>query len=86
MSETAEAAVYVVQMRYKSDRKAGVAWEDIATVKVPPRTHRKTVIERAVEQAGITLEGAIMVRVLDAGSAQETQVEIEHLPPKLRIG
>jgi hypothetical protein len=59
-------------------------WTDIWRGTVPSRTHRKTVIEMALK--GQTVDWPMTVRVLDAGAARETQVEIEHLPPRLRIG
>jgi hypothetical protein len=59
---------------------------DIATVTVPARTHRKTVIEKALEAANVVIDGPMIVRVLDAGSARETKVETEQPPPRLKIG
>jgi hypothetical protein len=78
-------AVYVVQ--WQRVNEAGV-WDDIGTVTVPARTHRKTVIEKALDEAAIRPDhGAMMtVRVLDEGSARETKVETEQPPPRLKIG
>jgi hypothetical protein len=76
-------AVYVVQER-REDEEGG--WVDLATVTVPARTHRKTVIEKALEQAKTVLSRPITVRVLDEQSARETPVETEQPPPRLRIG
>jgi hypothetical protein len=51
------------------------------------RTHRKTVIEKALEAAGITqTDGEMTVRVLDAEAARESKVETEQPPPRLKIG
>jgi hypothetical protein len=42
-------AVYVVQVQQRVRRRgARMEWVDIATVTVPARTHRKTVIEKAL--------------------------------------
>jgi hypothetical protein len=77
-------AVYVVQVQRANED--GV-WDDIETVTVPARTHRKTVIEKALDQAAITLgPSAMIVRVLDEGSARESRVESEQPPPRLKIG
>jgi hypothetical protein len=82
-------AVYVVQKQQEEgegpdDRH--MAWVDIATVTVPARTHRKTVIEKALGDAGLDLTGGVVVRVLDEGSARESKVETEQPPPRLKIG
>jgi hypothetical protein len=77
-------AVYVVQ-EYRPGGQAGV-WRDLAVVTVPARTHRKTVIEKALEQANASIDGVMTVRVLDEQSARESKVETEQPPPRLRIG
>jgi hypothetical protein len=74
-------AVYVVQ--WQRANETGV-WDDIDTVTVPARAHRKTVIAKALESFPLT--GAMTVRVLDAGSARETKVEMEQPPPRLKVG
>jgi hypothetical protein len=92
-------AVYVVQhsavLQIQDDGGPGSrveAWVDIATVTVPARTHRKTVIEKAIDQAAenedvdLDLTAALTVRVLDAESARVTPVEMEQPPPRLKIG
>jgi hypothetical protein len=85
-------AVYVVQQRREGGKdvpgvQADYVWEDIATVTVPARTHRKTVIEKALDQAfAPTAPGTSVLRVLDEGSARETKVEMEQPPPRLKIG
>jgi hypothetical protein len=85
--EKMREAVYVVQKRRDMPTSESEAWTDIATVTVPARTHRKTVIEKALGQAGVTeTNGAIFVRVLDAESARESKVETEQPPPRLKIG
>jgi hypothetical protein len=82
-------AVYVVQAQRDAEDDSGVlwrGWEDIATVKVPARTHRKTVVEKALGQASTDLSGGpILVRVLDEQSARETKVETEQPPPRLKL-
>jgi hypothetical protein len=88
-------AVYVVQVQGEIDRDKTFAddpdnptlfWLDVATVTVPARTHRKTVIEKALLAANVDIDGAITVRVLDEQSARETKVETEQPPPRLKIG
>jgi hypothetical protein len=68
--------------------KAYGAWVDVATVTVPPRTHRKTVVERAFEQAGVSVAvgETVSVRVLDADSARVLPVGSVQPPPQLTIG
>lgn len=63
-------------------------WEDITTVKVPPRTHRRTVVERALAQVNLAPEVGgepLLVRALDVDSAHARTVEAEQPPPQLRI-
>ncbi len=64
------------------------AWVDVATVTVPARTLRKTVVEKALSEAGITPEvgGQMHVRVLDAQSASPFTVGAEQPAPVLVIG
>lgn len=65
MSEERKMAVYVVQ------QQGAEHWTDIATVEVPSRTKRWTVIEAALRQAGLSPEsGPVFVRVLDADAAR----------------
>jgi len=77
-------AVYVVQT------EDGLLWKDIATVTVPAKTKRKTVIARAVEQAGDALKlgptTSVVLRVIPAEHAEKIKVEMEQPPPQLRIG
>jgi hypothetical protein len=85
-------AVYVVQEQRDAVDDSGqtlwTGWLDIATVTVPARTHRKTVIEKALEEAGIMHTNGVKltVRVLDEEAARETPVETEQPPPRLKIG
>lgn len=62
---------YVVQVeRLESDDGPRV-FVDIATVEVPPRTKRQTVIERGLAEAGVhPSDGPVAVRVLDARAAE----------------
>lgn len=79
---------YVVQKR--SEQEPDV-WTDVATVTVPPRTKRRTIIERALEltptEAPANVGDTATFRVLDSGSAAEVPVALE-VPsvPQLRIG
>lgn len=53
------------------------AWQDIATVTVPPKSPRKKVIGLALAQSGIRPAAdsePLCVRVLDAASFHETKV------------
>jgi hypothetical protein len=66
----AEALVmaYVVQVREVVDIEPDEpydVWRDVATVEVPPRTKRRTVLERGLEQAGITKTPDLEARCLD---------------------
>jgi hypothetical protein len=65
------------------------AWVDVATVTVPPRTARKTVVTKGLMQAGITPDPgqpAPRVRVLDADSAFVHEPEAKQPPAKWVIG
>lgn len=63
----------------------GPGWRDIATVTVPVRTKRSTIVEKALQQAGIK-DGKESLRVLDEQSAREIGVEWEQPPPRLKLG
>lgn len=82
-------AAYVVQMR-DPDHADGKVWEDVATVTVPAKTKRKTVIAKAVEEAGTDLTllptMPVRLRVIPAEHAEEIKVEMEQPPPQLKIG
>jgi hypothetical protein len=75
-------STYVVQ------RQDGEHWNDLATVEVPQRTKRKTIIEKALEEAQhIPAVGArIAVRVLDGPSSEVLYVTAEEQPPRLKVG
>jgi hypothetical protein len=84
-------AVYVVQKQQEEgegpdDRH--MAWVDIATVTVPARTHRKTVLEKAVEENGQFEfdRSPVVVRVIPLEHAEAITVEWEQPPPRLKIG
>jgi len=82
MSEDNGTSKYVVQ---RQDTLEGVeTWTDIATVAVPPRTKRKTILEKALAEAGERQEG--LYRVLDEESQREMRVSLEEQPPRLKIG
>jgi hypothetical protein len=84
-------AVYVVQLQELIDYEPNepfTAWRDIATVTVPARTHRKTVIEKAVGEVG-QFEfkgGKEVVRVIPLEHAEAIEIEWEVPPPRLKIG
>jgi hypothetical protein len=72
-SDEDELVAYVVVVaRDALDDSGNVLWsgfEDVATVKVPPRTKRRTVIERGLKEAGIKKTPELEVRVLDPPAA-----------------
>lgn len=63
-------------------------WTDVATVTVPARTQRKTVIEKALNDAGLVppVGEQFEVRVLDADSSRTVTVGSVQPPPVLQIG
>ena len=62
-----QAVTYVVQRRGENE----LMWFDLATVEVPPRTKRWTVIEAGLRQAGLSpADGPVFVRVLDGNAAR----------------
>lgn len=78
-----EGAMYVVMTK-----DASGYWSDVATVAVPKRTKRDTVIRRALEQVGMTRgrPAEMTVRVVPLEHAQEIPVSWEQPPPQLVIG
>lgn len=83
---------YVVQIERElpHPRPEGIekAWQDIATVTVPPRTPRKTVIKKALAEAGITpnADGSKpRIRALDVDSAEVHEPEPHQPPPEWRL-
>lgn len=66
-----------------------LAWQDVATVTVPPRTKRSAVVKQALAEAGITPEPgkpAPRVRVLDEESAFVHEPEAKQPPAEWVIG
>jgi hypothetical protein len=87
--ENGAMSTYVVQMMVR-EKGGESTWQDVATVQVPPRTKRKTIIEKAAEQADRPLveiggAGAVM-RVLDEESAAGFAVAMVAGPARLVIG
>lgn len=76
--------VYLVQQRFVEAEQ--VCWMDLASVTVPPRSKRSTVIRVAIEQSGEAVESGMVVRVLDAASAVEVPVGTRQPPAELVIG
>lgn len=100
LSEVTTEITYVVQMQrnvsrfYDEDQDtafadpAGYAWRDIATVKVPPRTKRSTVIKQALREAGIlpNADGSKpKLRALDVDSAEVHEPEAHQPAPEWRL-
>lgn len=80
--------VYVVQMEMALSSENHTAWRDIATVKVPPRTKRSTVIKQALKDAGIApnADGSKpRLRALDVDSAEVHEPEAVQPPPEWRL-
>lgn len=63
------------------------AWIDLATVTVPGRTKRATIIGKALREAGIlpTEAEPLRLRVLDARSAHVTVVGLRQRDPELEL-
>lgn len=80
-------STYVVQQEAGTEEGLQ-AWTDIATVKVPHRTKRSTVLREALKEAGISpVDGTeLTLRVLDADSAEETTVRGKPRDPEWEIG
>ena len=70
--------------RDDQEREVAEEWEDVTTVKAPPRTKRRTIIKRGLEQAQMTGE-RLEVRVLDARSAHVSRVNWRTPEPQLEI-
>jgi hypothetical protein len=81
MAEENGQSTYVVQTRQQDGE-----WTDSATVSVPPRTKRKTILEKALAGFAPKLGEKWECRVLDEESARITPVESEEQPPRLKIG
>lgn len=83
-------SVYIVQVLSKENGTQSY-WQDVARVEVPPRTRRKTIIEKAQEMAEpnplVDAGGnGTVVRVLDEESAYGYPVAMVTGPPRLVIG
>jgi hypothetical protein len=78
---------YVVQQA-TSLKDYGGTWKDLATVEVPARTKRSTVIKEALKQAGVqpAADGSRpRLRALDAESAEVHEPEAHHPPMEWRV-
>lgn len=85
MSDESKAtAEYVVQMhKLTGDVEL---WQDIATVKVPAHTQRKTIIGRAIAESGVkpAVGGEpLRLRALDARSSHVTTVSAKAVDPQM---
>lgn len=63
-------------------------WKDVATVTVPPRTKRRTIIEKGLKDANVTIQPGqtLYVRALDEESARETKATVSQPAPQLELG
>lgn len=86
---------WLVQSGYMTtvDGEPRQAWLDVGAVTVPPRTRRRTILEKALAEypaaAPHEMEDDVLFRVLDAGSTAAIPVGWEVPPapePVLRIG
>lgn len=76
-------STYVVQRR-REGAALEECWDDVATVTVPPRTRRQTVLRQALDDLGLVPErdmDPIEFRVLDADSAEVIPAGCEPVPP-----
>jgi hypothetical protein len=85
MRSVTENAVYVVQVWTNADKDESREWMDVGEVTVPPRTHRKTVIEKALETSALKVTGVQYLRVIPTGHAEPLRVEMEQPPPRLKL-
>ena len=81
---------YVVAVREEFEGPGGAPeppmWRDLATVTVPPRSKRVTIVKAAFAESGFVVDGPVFVRVLDAVSAVEVPVGTRQPPAELVIG
>lgn len=68
-----ELVPYVVQVQEDAVNDSGLVlwsgWRDVATVRVPPRTKKRTVIEKGLADAGIEKTLELEARLLDEDAA-----------------
>lgn len=93
--EDAATVSYVVQVKGIYTAQGGeegpvTAWRDVATVEVPRRTKRRTVVERAISQtasglASIEAMQPAQFRVLSPEDARPFKVSTVARDPELRI-
>ena len=82
-----EMVEYVVQVEVpgRDDDPLGVPfWDDVATVSVPARTKRRTILQAGLEQAKIELTPELRARCLDADNAY-VWTAAPPSPPTLRL-
>ena len=93
--ENKATATYVVQKYSARDEVVTatidppvVAWVDVATVEVPAKSKRGTVIQTALAQAGIVVKPGdepLELRALDARSAHVSTVSAVQAAPKVVV-
>jgi hypothetical protein len=66
----------------KAETRRETYWYEIAGVTVPPRTKRRTILEKALGDTPI----AGVYRVLDEESGRDMEVSLEEQPPRVVIG
>jgi hypothetical protein len=83
---TAETT-YVVQRMVKIEESG--YWEDVATVAVPSKSKRDTVIRAALTEAKLEPKVGgepLWLRVLDDGAARVSEVQAKQPPVQIEIG
>ena len=84
--EDPNLVAYVVQVATFEDSDGPETWEDIVTVKVPPRTKRSTVIKKALAEVGtLAVEKPPRLRALDVESAEVFKPEAYQPPIEWKL-
>lgn len=67
--------------RVDPSERAGVLWEDVCTLDVPPKLHAKTVVERALAELDVKDEDLPQhFRAIPADRAEPVPVRVEKPP------
>src|SRR4051794_11871669 len=78
-----ELVTYTVQVMEEATRDGDDrpvrGWFDVATVSVPPRTKRRTVIEHGLAEAEIEKTPDLEARLLDGGSESNDSSEAAYI-------
>jgi hypothetical protein len=77
-------STFVVQVAETDDGGRRV-WRDLAEVKVPARSKRRTIIEKALDATSGAQEEELCLRILDADTARPTFIGWMPQPAVLQI-